>query len=112
MEEFTAQKEARIRQMGAEILTVDPTYRATPTGAEDAGQIVSTTRNADAAAQLLGMQPEQLLKEMQDAAAKPAQEQGMRLHARYTTPTLLCTLCTIVQRSLQKAQIAAHQCRG
>ncbi len=78
MEEFTAQKEARIRQLGAEILTVDPNYRATPSGAEDAGQIVSTVRNADAAAQLLGLQPEQLLKDLQSAAAKPAQERGTR----------------------------------
>jgi hypothetical protein len=50
-EEFTAAKEARLRAMGAEILTVDPTYNAGPSGERDGGgAIVSVARNAEAAA--------------------------------------------------------------
>jgi len=63
-EEYTALKEARLRAQGAEILTVDPTYNplAGNTDAEgnrllgEVGAITATTRNAGAAALLLGPQ--------------------------------------------------------
>lgn len=67
MEEFTAAKEAKLRSLGAEILTVDPTYQAGSSTDDDSasqpgiisssrrvtgGEIVSVVRNPDAASML------------------------------------------------------------
>ncbi|KAL6757912.1 hypothetical protein V8C86DRAFT_2613023 [Haematococcus lacustris] len=56
MEEYTTAREASIKQRGAEILTVDASYRPGAPSGSPSGPIVATTRNADAAALLLGPQ--------------------------------------------------------
>ena len=55
-EEFTALKEARLRGLGAEILSVDSTYAPDAPEGGGTGAITTTTRIADAAAKLLGPQ--------------------------------------------------------